>query len=103
AAIVFVPTWLNRSTTPTASRLPSAAELIDSAIRRFERAPLATGVLHERYRIVDPAIGNYLVERWYDYATPHRLRIAVGAEGSDGSAGPALMEIGSDGRSLVQF
>jgi hypothetical protein len=103
AAIVFVPTWLKRGAAPVARRLPTAAELIDGAIHRFERAPLTAGVLHERYRMVDPEVGTYLVERWYDYATPHRLRVAVQAEGRDGNAGPALMEIGSDGRSLVQF
>jgi hypothetical protein len=102
-AIIFVPTWLDRGATPAASRPPAVTELIDGAIHRFERAPLAEGVLHERYRVADSAVGVYLVERWYDYATPHRLRIAVRAEGGDGVAGPTLLEIGSDGRSLVQF
>jgi hypothetical protein len=103
AAIVFVPTWLGRRDTPTASRPPTAAELIDGAIRRFERAPLPAGILHEQYRIADGVAGAYLIERWYDYVTPHRLRVAVRAEANDGGTGPAVMEIGSDGRSLVQF
>jgi hypothetical protein len=103
AAIIFVPTWLGRRPVPVASRPPGAAELIDGAIHRFERAPLVSGVLHERYRIADAGTGAYLIERWYDYATPHRLRVAVRAGSSDGDAGPTVMEIGSDGRSLVQF
>jgi hypothetical protein len=103
AAIIFVPAWLGGSAAPVASRPPAPDELIDGAIHRFERAPLTAGVLYERYRIVDSGVGTYLVERWYDYATPHRLRVAVRAEGSDGGAGPTLLEIGSDGRSLVQF
>src|SRR5207248_2886510 len=43
----------------------------------------------------------YLIERWYDYGSPHRIRIVVRLE-ADKNASP-LMEIGSDGRSLIQY
>src|SRR6266508_2747740 len=51
AAIVLVPSLLARRPAPTLVRAPTAAELIDAAIHRFDRAPLQAGVLHEQYRV----------------------------------------------------
>jgi DNA-directed RNA polymerase specialized sigma24 family protein len=104
AAIVLAPSLLGRRAAPTLSRAPSAAELIDSAIHRFDRAQLQAGVLHEQYRVaVGGEASPYLIERWYDYAAPHRVRVTVKAEGAAGADGRTVMEIGSDGRSLVQY
>jgi DNA-directed RNA polymerase specialized sigma24 family protein len=100
ALIILAPTWLSRRATPTLARVPSAAELIDSAMHRFDRAPLQAGVLHEQYRIADGADRTYLIERWYDYAAPHRLAVSVSREGRNGQP---LLQIYSDGRSLVQY
>ncbi|HEX9438337.1 MAG TPA: hypothetical protein VF909_01595, partial [Roseiflexaceae bacterium] len=100
AAIVLVPSLLARRPAPTLVRAPTAAELIDAAIHRFDRAPLQAGVLHEQYRVQVGGEPAYLIERWYDYASPHRLAITVGPEGRDQ---PPLLRISSDGRSLVQY
>jgi hypothetical protein len=100
AAIVLVPSLLARRPAPALVRAPTAAELIDAAIHRFDRAPLQAGVLHEQYRVQVGGEPAYLIERWYDYASPHRLAITVGPEGRDQ---PPLLRISSDGRSLVQY
>ena len=70
------------------------------AIHRFDRAPLQAGVLHEQYLLARDDRPSYLIERWYDYAAPNRLAISVRPAGSNGAP---LMQISSDGRSLVQF
>jgi hypothetical protein len=103
AAIIFLPSWLRRPPAPTASRAPSAAELLDAAIHRFDRPPLDTGVLHERYVMTATGLGQYQVERWYDYGSTHRLRVALSLVGSDSQPGTPVMEIASDGMSLVQY
>ncbi|HEY3231289.1 MAG TPA: hypothetical protein VGJ87_18825 [Roseiflexaceae bacterium] len=100
AAIVLVPSLLARRPAPALMRAPIASELIDAAIHRFDRAPLQAGVLHEQYRVQVGGEPAYLIERWYDYASPHRLAITVGPEGRDQ---PPLLRISSDGRSLVQY
>ena len=103
AAIIVLPSWLRQAPVPVASRAPSAAELLDAAIHRFDRAPLDSGVLHERYFIGGGSRGQYLVERWYDYGPTHRLRVALTIVGPDGESGAPVMEIASDGDSLVQY
>ncbi|MFL5804567.1 MAG: hypothetical protein ACJ8CR_22825 [Roseiflexaceae bacterium] len=103
AAIVLVPSLLRQRAAPALVRAPGAAELIDGAIHRFDRATLTAGILHEQYRVAAGGRPTYLIERWYDFATPHRLRIIVRSEDAEGGAGPVLIEIGSDGRSLVQY
>ncbi|MBK9711231.1 MAG: hypothetical protein IPO81_07865 [Kouleothrix sp.] len=100
AAIVLVPSLLARRVAPTAQRSLSVEQLIDGAIHRFDRAPDLQGVLHEQYRVERGGQPAYLVERWYDYATPNRLAINVKEEGRE--RGP-VVQISSDGRSLVQF
>jgi hypothetical protein len=100
AAIILLPSWLNRRAAPTLARAPGAAEIIDGAIHRFDRAPLQAGVLHEQYRVAAGAGRAYLIERWYDYASPHRLAVSVSREGRNA---PPLLQIGSDGRSMVQY
>jgi anti-sigma factor RsiW len=103
AAIVLVPSLLRERAAPATIRAPDAAELIDSAIHRFDRATLSAGVLHEQYRVIMGGQPVYLIERWHDFATPHRLRITVRSEDAQGRAGPVLLDIGSDGRSMVQY
>jgi hypothetical protein len=103
AAIVLAPPLLSQRAAPASVHAPSAAELIDGAIHRFDRATLTAGVLHEQYRVAAGGRPAYLIERWYDFATPHRLRIIVQSEDAAGGAGPVLIQIGSDGRSLVQY
>jgi hypothetical protein len=101
AAIILLPSLGARSgANTTTARTPNASDLIDSAIHRFDRAPLQTGVLHERYLLAHDDGSGYLIERWYDYAEPNRLAISV--RQADSNA-PPLMQVSSDGRSLVQF
>jgi hypothetical protein len=101
AAIILLPSLTARSVGNTATtRQPSVAELIDSAIHRFDRAPLQAGVLHEQYLLARDNGADYLIERWYDYAAPNRLAISVRLAGSNATP---LMQISSDGRGLVQF
>jgi len=99
-AIIGLPSLLARLNMPTAGRALAVPELLDAAIHRFDRAPLEAGVLHEQYRVAKPDGGATLIERWYDYASPHRLAVVVSQEGRNG---PPLMQISSDGRSLVQY
>jgi len=101
AAIILLPSLAARNGgTATTARTPNVAELIDNAIHRFDRAPLQAGVLHEQYLLARDDGSSYLIERWYDYAAPNRLAISVKPAGSNGSP---LMQISSDGHSLVQF
>ncbi len=102
AAIVAVPSWLaGRAARPSAPATATApADMIEAAIHRFDRPPVSEGVLHELYRVERDSQPAVLIERWYDYASPNRLAIRISAEGSDG---PPLMQVSSDGRSLVQF
>jgi hypothetical protein len=99
-AIIFVPGWLPRGGQSRAPAPQTAVEIIDSAIRRFERPPLQSGVLHERYQIDAGDEPAYVIERWYDYAAPHRLAVEVRVEGREG---PPLTAISSDGRGLIQY
>ena len=101
AAIILLPSLLAGSGANTATiRQPNVAALIESAIHRFDRAPLQAGVLHEQYMLTRNDGSGYLIERWYDYAAPNRLAISVRPAGSNATP---LMQISSDGRSLVQF
>jgi hypothetical protein len=101
AAIILLPSLAARNGgNAMTARTPNVTELIDSAIHRFDRAPLQTGVLHEQYLLARDDGSGYLIERWYDYAAPNRLAISVKPAHGNGSP---LMQISSDGRSLVQF
>lgn len=100
AAIVFGPGLLSRPFASEIRRASTAPELIEAAIHRFSAAPLKSGVLREQYRVDWPGQTPYLIERLYDYATPNRLAVTVRGEGEN--ARP-LMQISSDGRSVVQF
>jgi hypothetical protein len=101
AAIILLPSLAARTggNAPTARTL-DAAELIDNAIHRFDRAPLQSGVLHEQYLLARDNRTSYLIERWYDYAAPNRLAISVRPAGENTQP---LMQVSSDGRSIVQF
>ena len=103
AAIIVLPSWLRQAPMTTAARVPSAAEMLDAAIHRFDRAPLDAGVLHERFVIDATGLGQYQIERWYDYGPTHRLRVALSLLGSDGQAGRPVLEIANDGIGLVQY
>lgn len=100
AAIVLLPSLLARRAGPLTVAPRTVGALIDAAVNRFNQAPLSAGVLHEQYRVQVDDRSAYLVERWYDYAAPHRLRLTIKAEGKNDSP---LMEISSDGRTVVQY
>lgn len=99
AALLTAPTLARLGTAPAPPGPRSAAELVDSAIHRLEQPPLQTGVLHEVYQAAWSEQPPYLIERWYEYAAPHRLRVELRTE--DGR--PPLLTIASDGHGLVQF
>jgi DNA-directed RNA polymerase specialized sigma24 family protein len=100
AAIILIPSLLAQARLPTVARNLTVAEMLDRAVHRFDRAPLEQGVVHEQYRVEHDNQANYLIERWYDYATPNRLALSVSQEGRDG---PPLLQVGTDGQSLVQL
>jgi DNA-directed RNA polymerase specialized sigma24 family protein len=99
-AIIGGPSLLARIGAPTAAHAPTVPELLDAAIHRFDRAPLQQGVLHEQYRAEREGRAAYLIDRWYDYAAPNRLIISVSQENRNG---PPLMQVGTDGQSLIQL
>ena len=104
AAIILAPSLLARRAGLPAAAPRTAAEIIDSAIHRFDRAPLRAGVLHEQYTVQLGRAGTgpaYLIERWYDYAVPHRLSVSVKETTRDSTR--TLLEISSDGRSRIQY
>jgi DNA-directed RNA polymerase specialized sigma24 family protein len=103
AAIILLPSLANRLNAPAAARTQTIPQLLDSAIHRFDRAPLQSGVVHEQYRIDSGQRGAYLVERWYDYAAPNRLAIDVSREGRDGAKGQPLLQVASNGQNIVQL
>lgn len=88
-----------RRDTTTAARAMTAHDVIDAAIHRFDRAPLSEGIVHEQLR-VGFRRGTMVIERWYDYASPHRVRVAIRVEGNNQEP---LMEISSIGQGLVQY
>jgi hypothetical protein len=101
AAIILLPSLAARSSENTATaRTTNVAALIESAIHRFDHAPLQTGVLHEQYLLTRGNGSSYVIERWYDYAAPNRLAISVRPAGENATP---LMQVSSDGRSRVQF
>jgi hypothetical protein len=101
AAIILLPSLAARSSENTATaRTTNVADLIESAIHRFDHAPLQTGVLHEQYLLTRGNESSYVIERWYDYAAPNRLAISVRPAGENATP---LMQVSSDGSSLVQF
>lgn len=102
-AIIWLPGWLREPDTVALERAPTAAEVLENAQHRFERANITSGVLYEQYRISAYSMPVYLVERWYDYASPHRLRITVRGEDGEGRPTEPLMESASDGQRWVQF
>lgn len=105
AVITLAPAWLARSSGAAngpAASIRSGKELIDAALHRFDQPPLQQGVLHERYRVERNGQPALLIERWYDYAPPHQLAIRVVEEGAQPNR-PPLIEIASDGQSLVQL
>ncbi|MEO7909946.1 MAG: hypothetical protein ABIV47_09870, partial [Roseiflexaceae bacterium] len=62
AAIILLPSLAARSGENTATtRTPTVAELIESAIHRFDRAPLQSGVLHEQYLLARDNGSGYLI------------------------------------------
>jgi hypothetical protein len=99
-AITLLPSLLARRGQSVVAVPQTSAEIIDAAIHRFDHPLVQQGVLHEQYRV---EIGNqpaFLIERWYEYADPHRLLTTVTSEANKGDP---LMQISSDGRSLVQY
>lgn len=97
ALLAFLPSALSRSTRPAS--VVTAADVLDASIRRFETPPVTTGVLHERYRVEIEGATPQIIERWYDYATPHRLSMAVRNEAQN----VANFAIRTNGRTLVEY
>ncbi|WP_025746066.1 hypothetical protein [Kallotenue papyrolyticum] len=63
---------------PSAAAAPpvTARQVLERALYRFDRPPQPRGILHERasIRLRDTAL---VIERWFDYRPPHRLRLTV--------------------------
>lgn len=99
AAIIFLPN-LRAQTGAATQPMMNAAEIIEAAIHRFDRAPLDGGVLYERYRVQQSDESAVLFERRYDYAPPHRLITSLLPP--DGNQ-PPRAAVSSDGRGLIQY
>jgi hypothetical protein len=69
--IVLRPSSAPLSTTD----LPSAGELLHRAIHRFDHGP-RQGVLHEQVKF-GQGDKAFEIERWYDYRSPHRIKMIV--------------------------
>lgn len=99
AAQLIAPSLVRRAAAPAPLSPRAAADLLDDAIHRLEQPPLKAGVLHEVYRAVWSDQPPIVLERWYEYADPHRMRVELRTE----DRRPPLLAIASDGRGLVQF
>ncbi|MEM8529547.1 MAG: hypothetical protein AAGF95_01815 [Chloroflexota bacterium] len=100
AAIIVSPSLIAQQPQTSAASSLSAMEIIDASIRRFENPPLQEGVLRHQYEVESNDNPDYLIERWYDYASPNRLKITVQkANGDDEST----RVISTDGKTLVQY
>jgi len=97
-AIVAVPAWMRGRQSSAAPAALDTAAILERAARRFEQAPLQQGVLHERLQLRNND-SAYTIERWYDYAAPHRVTVAVEIAGARGDRAA----VSSDGRSLIQY
>jgi hypothetical protein len=82
AIVLIVLLGITQRTAPSETETAQAAvpvgarELIDQALNRFSRPAIGSGVLHERVRVGTGEQAR-LVERWYDYRSPQRLRVTV--------------------------
>ncbi len=99
AAIIFGPSLLGGPLGGQAQQPLTAEQIIEASVRRFERAPLQQGILHEQLRISLPGKTAYTIERWYDYATPQRLAMTVREERRRGQQ----FTVSTNGQDLVQY
>lgn len=78
--------------------IPSDARLLERAIDRFGADAPATGVLHERvrFRSHDETL---VLERWYDYSSPQRLRVTVRKLDTT----VPLLDLSTDGTSRIAY
>jgi hypothetical protein len=82
----------------TATTPLTPAELLETAIHRFEHPPVQQGILHEVF--TGELHGQlWSLERWYDYGSRSRVKVVVTIEGED----QPLYALASDGESQVQF
>ncbi len=79
-----------------APRPITAQGVIERVLHRWEQGG-GTGVTHERYRVLSGA-QTLVIERWYDWTAPHRLRVIVRT--MDGS--PRL-DLVTDGQRRVSY
>ncbi len=75
-----------------------AAELLDRAIHRFAQPTTPRGVLHERVR-VGAGEEALLLERWYDYRPPQRLRVTVRQPKQE----TPLLDLATDGTNWIAY
>ncbi|GAB4198661.1 MAG: hypothetical protein OHK0022_18270 [Roseiflexaceae bacterium] len=99
AAIIFGPSLLGGTLSGQTRAVLTAQEIVEASMRRFERAPLQQGVLHEQLRISVPGRPAYTIERWYDYGTPTRLAITVRGERRRGQQ----YSVSTNGQDLIQY
>lgn len=76
----------------------TAVELLDRALNRFDAAALGQGVLHERIRVTTDG-EPLIIERWFDYAGGHQMRLTAGHAGS----GPPLLDLATDGAEQLVY
>ncbi|NOK61693.1 MAG: hypothetical protein GFH27_549313n101 [Chloroflexi bacterium AL-W] len=99
-AIIVSPSLTAQQPQSTAAAPLSAVEIIDASIRRFENPPLQEGILYHRYEVDSDNNPGYVIERWYDYAAPNRLKVTVQeVDGDDESASI----ISTDGQTILQY
>jgi hypothetical protein len=77
---------------------PTAALLVEHALDRFGSIAPSSGVLHERIRFTSRD-ETLILERWYDYAAPQRLRVTVRRPGTTAP----ILDLSTDGASRIAY
>jgi hypothetical protein len=109
ALIAGLMFWPNSAASLASEQAPenedrsiSVSLLLQKSLQRFEYLPLEQGILHERFEIYNSSIPSYQIERWYDLASPHRLRSNVSYLATAEQAAASLVEYASNGIDSVQ-
>lgn len=86
------------STAASAPPRPTAAEMLSRALDRFAADAPRAGVLHERIHFANNA-EMLILERWYDYGSPQRLRVTVRRQGTT----VPILDLSTDGISRIAY
>ncbi len=98
-ALLLIPSVPGETLSSDAPRQTlSAADLTEAALYRFEQPAVEQGVLHEAY-VARIQQDSWTFERWYDYASPHRLRVHIQQSGDE----RPIYALATDGQERIQY